>query len=57
MWRLVFLLIFGATLGCIVAWLITGKQGYRRWAIRSGQFGLATTLLIFALLILERLTG
>jgi hypothetical protein len=57
MWRLTFLLLVGATLGCIVAWLLTGERGYRRWAIRCGQFGLAATLLIFALLVLERLAG
>ena len=57
MWRLAFLVLVGATLGCIVAWLLTGERGYRRWAVRFGQIGLAATLLIFALLVLERLTG
>jgi len=55
MWRLVVLLIFGATLGCAVAWLLTGKKGYRRWAVRCGKFGLAAVLLVFGLLIIERL--
>lgn len=57
MWRLALLLLVGVTLACVLAWLITGRQHYRRWAIRFGKFGLAAILLVFGLLILERLVG
>lgn len=57
MWRLAFLLIVAAIAVSTAAWLLTGKAVYKRWAIRLGKLGLLTILLIFGLLILERLTG
>jgi hypothetical protein len=57
MWRLALLLLVIATAGCVLAWLVTGKQHYKRWAIRSGQLGLAAVLLLFGLLIIDRLAG
>ncbi len=57
MWRLLLLLIAVAVATSVVAWLVTGKAAYKRWAIRLGKLGLAGVLVIFALLILERLAG
>lgn len=57
MWRLALLLIVAAIAACVVAWLITGKVGYKRWAIRLGKFGLLALFLVFGLLILERLAN
>ena len=57
MWRLAFFLIV-LTLGfCVVAWLLTGKAVYRRWAIRLGKLSAVALALLFGLLILERLAG
>lgn len=57
MWRLAALLIVAALAVCLVAWLLTGKAVYKRWAIRLGQLGLAAVLLLFGLLIFDRLVG
>jgi hypothetical protein len=57
MWRLAILLIVVAIAACVVAWLITGKTIYRRWVIRLGKLGLLALLLLFGLLILDRLIG
>ena len=57
MWRLTLLLIAAAIAACVVAWLITGKAGYKRWAIRLGKLGLLALFLVFGLLILERLAN
>lgn len=57
MWRLAALLIVAALAVCLVAWLLTGKAAYKRWAIRLGQLGLAAVLLLFGLLIFDRLVG
>ena len=57
MWRLALLLIVVVVAACVFAWLVTGKAVYKRWAIRLGKLGLLGVLLIFALLIVERLAG
>ena len=57
MWRLAFLIVIAAIAACVVAWLITGKASYKRWAIRLGKFGLLALFLVFGLLILERLAN
>lgn len=57
MWRLALLLIVAAIAACVVAWLLTGKAGYKRWAIRLGKLGLLALFLVFGLLILERLAN
>lgn len=57
MWRLALLLIVVAIAICVVAWLLTGKAAYKRWAIRLGKLGLVGVFLLFGLLILERLAG
>lgn len=57
MWRLAFFLMVLALGFCVVAWLLTGKTVYRRWAIGLGKLGAAALVLLFGLLILERLTG
>lgn len=57
MWRLAFLLIVVAIAVSMAAWLLTGKAVYKRWAIRLGKLGLVAILLLFGLLILERLAG
>jgi hypothetical protein len=57
MWRLAAILVVVAIAGCVLAWLLSGKETYRRWAIRLGKFGLAAILLFFGLLMVERLAG
>ncbi|HWV18041.1 MAG TPA: hypothetical protein VNZ68_05640 [Rhodocyclaceae bacterium] len=57
MWRLAFFLIIVALGFCLVAWLLTGKAAYKRWAIRLGKLGAAALVLLFGLLVLERLAG
>lgn len=57
MWRLFLLLIVLAIAVSMAAWLLTGKIVYKRLAVRLGKFGLLSILLIFGLLILERLVG
>jgi hypothetical protein len=57
MWRLAFLLLIIAIAAAMVAWLLTGKAVYKRWAIRLGKFGLVAILLVFGLLIVERLSS
>jgi hypothetical protein len=57
MWRLAFLLLIIAIAAAMAAWLLTGKAVYKRWAIRLGKFGLVATLLVFGLLIVERLSS
>lgn len=57
MWRLAFLLLVIAIAAALVAWLLTGRAVYKRWAIRLGKSGLVATLLVFGLLILERLSS
>ena len=57
MWRLALLLIVIAVAGCVLAWLVTGKQHYKKWALRLGKLGLAAVFLLFGPLIIERLTG
>lgn len=57
MWRLAFLLLIIAIAATMAAWLLTGKAVYKRWAIRLGKFGLVATLLVFGLLIVERLSS
>ena len=57
MWRLAFLLLVIAVAISTAAWLLTGRAVYKRWAIRLGKFGLVAILLLFGLLILERLAG
>ena len=57
MWRLAFFLIVVALGFCLVAWLLTGKAVYKRWAIRLGKLGAAALVLLFGLLVLERLAG
>ena len=57
MWRLAFLLIVIAVAVSTVAWMLTGRAVYKRWAIRLGKLSLVAILLIFGLLILERLAG
>jgi membrane protein YdbS with pleckstrin-like domain len=57
MWRLIALLILLAIIACVLAWLVTGKVRYRRWALNLGKLGLATVLLFFGLLMIERLAS
>lgn len=57
MWRLAFFLIVVALGVCLVGWLLTGKAAYKRWAIRLGKLSAAALLLLFGLLVLERLAG
>lgn len=57
MWRLAFLLLIIAIAAALAAWLLTGRAVYKRWAIRLGKFGLVATLLVFGLLIFERLSS
>lgn len=57
MWRLAFFLIVAALGFCLVSWLLTGKAVYKRWALRLGKLGAAALLLLFGLLVLERLAG
>lgn len=57
MWRLAFFLIVLALGFCIVAWLLSGKATYKRWAIRLGKLSGAALIVLFGLLVLERLAG
>jgi hypothetical protein len=57
MWRLAFFLIVLALGFCIVAWLLSGKTVYKRWAIRLGMLSGAALIVLFGLLALERLAG
>lgn len=57
MWRLAFFLIVLALGFCVAAWLLTGKHVYKRWAIRLGKLSGAALVLLFGLLVLERLAG
>lgn len=57
MWRLAFFLIVLALGFCIVAWLLSGKTVYKRWAIRLGMLSGAALIVLFGLLALERLVG
>lgn len=55
MWRLAALLLIVATVACLLAWLLTGKEGYKRWAIRLGLVTLIGLAVLFGLLIIGRL--
>lgn len=57
MWRLAFFLIVLALGFCIVAWLLSGKPIYKRWALRLGKLSGAALIVLFGLLVLERLAG
>ena len=56
MWRLAALLLIVATVACLFAWLLTGKEAYRRWAVRLGVLTLIGLALLFGLLIIGRLS-
>lgn len=53
--RLMILLPVGVVILALVVWLITGNLRYRRFALRLLTLIVAGALLIFALLVAERL--
>ena len=46
-----------AVIGCVAAYLFSGKRGYLGWATRLLQLGVALGLVFFSVLIVERIVG
>lgn len=52
--RLVGILLAIGILGCVAAWLLTGRNAYRRLAWKLARFGLIVVLVFVGLLFVER---
>lgn len=55
MWRLLFALLVIALVICLLAWLVTGQQRYRIWAMRLGKCALGVILAFLLLLAVSRI--
>ena len=55
MFRLALFALGAAIVGCVVAYLVTGRRQYLSWAWRLLAGGLAAGVFFFAILLIKRL--